>query len=98
MLVRVLLLNFYIYEIYEKNNEQWKESLGINIIKSKKSSNDVLLLLERISSKATVEEFVRQLDVIALSSQVVYDSSSLAYRYIKLAAKEGITTIRTTQY
>lgn len=83
-----------LYDVYEKNQIQWKDDLTIKMINTYGCTEEVLSLIEKRASKTAVDEYIKKLDGINLSSSSIYADSSFEYRCIQVAAKVESISIR----
>ena len=82
------------YSIYQTNGVQWTDDLTLKMIETYGCTEEVLSLIEKNPSKTAVEEFIKKLDVLKLSSNSNYPKESFEYRCIQIAAKVEAIIIR----
>ena len=83
-----------LYSIYQNHGTTWTDDLTLKIINTYGCTDEVLSLIEKHPSKSSVEEFVKKMGTLKISSTQDYPENSFEYRCIKVAAKEDVIAIR----
>lgn len=83
-----------LYNVYKKNQIKWTDDFTIKIINKYGCTDGVLSLIEKSPSKTAVDEFIKNLETIDLTSTSTYSSTSFEYRCIQVAARVESTSIR----
>lgn len=81
-------------DLYNRHKESWKPENTDALIKEYGATEETLWLIEQTKDKSSVEEYIKCIDTLPLSSSQEYSVTCKEYRCIQIAAKVEAVSLR----